>query len=189
MVMDNYTNFVDNANYLHVVGEVRNHTGDHLRSVRISADFFDNNGHLVDTDYTYTYVYYLPAWERTCFHLLLPQPPQWAYYQFEAPSYATGGQPLPNLTVIDDSSTYDPVRGWYTVLGLVRNDNGTPVDFVEPVITLYDGQGGVADCDFTFVNSTDLEPGQLSAFENTSTWRNYADVTDYRIQVDGNPQP
>lgn len=189
MVMDNYTNFVDNANYLHVVGEVRNHTGDHLRSVRISADFFDNNGHLVDTDYTYTYLYYLPAWERTCFHLLLPQPPQWAYYQFEAPSYATGGQPLPNLTVIDDSSTYDPVRGWYTVLGLVRNDNGTPVDFVEPVITLYDGQGGVADCDFTFVNSTDLEPGQLSAFENTSTWRNYADVTGYRIQVDGNPQP
>jgi hypothetical protein len=179
---------VDSIDYLHVVGEVLNNTDDNLRFVKISANFFNSSGQLLDTDYTYVYLDNLPAREKTCFHLLLSLPVGWSYYEFEAPTYYTDGQPLPNLTVLNDSASYDPTYGWYTIIGQVRNDNGTVVDFVSPVGTVYNAAGIVLGCDFTYVNSTDLNPGQTSAFNMLFTGRDYGDVTTYRLQVDGNPQ-
>jgi hypothetical protein len=46
----------------------------------------------------------------------------------------------------------------------------------------------VVGCDFTFVNSTDLNPGQSSAFDMQFVGRNYNDVASHRIQIDGNVQ-
>jgi len=71
---------------------------------------------------------------------------------------------------------------------MVRNDHGTRVDFVSPVGTVYNAAGKVVGCDFTYVNSTDLDPGQSSSFEMTFLGRDYSDVTSYQLQVDGNPQ-
>jgi hypothetical protein len=189
-VLPNHSYYVDSSNYLHVVGEVQNNTATDLRFVKIAVDFFNSNNQLVGTNYTYTLFNLgnLPAHTKTCFTVSLSQPAGWAYYQFEPPTYSTGGHAFPNLTVLGPSGSYDPTHGYYTILGQVRNDSGTRVTYVRPVGTLYNASNTVIGCNLTFVNSTDLDPNQTSAFSLTFYDRNYSDVASYRLQVDGTPQ-
>jgi hypothetical protein len=185
-IKSNYSDFVDGIGYLHVVGEVRNTTSNYLRNVKITVNFFDSSNMLVDVDFTYTWLDNLPPGETTCFHDLLQEPVGWAYYQFENPSYSTDGQPLPNLSVLNDSGGIDPTFGWYRVIGQIQNNEPNRVEYVSPVITLYNSDWIVLDCDFTYVNSTHLDPGQISSFEDNFVSRDdYSSVSSYRIQVDG----
>jgi hypothetical protein len=186
-ILQNHSYYVDSIDYLHVVGEVLNNTGNNLRFVEIWVNVFNGSGQLLDTDFSYILLDNLPAWDKTCFEVSLSEPSGWAYYQFEAPIYWTDGDPLPNLTILNDSGSYDPTFGWYQIIGQVRNDHGSRVDFVSPVGTVYNASGKVVGCDYTYVNSTNLDPGQTSSFRMTFFSRNYADVTSYRLQVDGNP--
>jgi len=185
-ILNNYSTYVDSIDYLHIVGEVLNYTGNHLEFVKISANFYNSSGQFIATDYTYTDLWYLPSHEKTCFDLMLELPVGYSYFEFEPPYYWTSGQPLPLLTVFNDSGTYLSNYGWYKIIGQVRNDAGRRVEYVMPVMTLYNGLGNVVDCDYTFVNSTHLDAGQVSSFENTFIGANYTGVTSYRIQVDGN---
>jgi hypothetical protein len=188
-ILPNHSYFVDDYGYLYIIGEVLNNTADNITSVKISVNIFNSSGHLLDTNYTFIYLDNLPAWDKTCFHFMLQEPSDWSYYEFEAPTYYTDGQPLPNLTVLNDSGSYDPTYDEYEIIGQVRNDNGDRVEYVQPVGTIYNASGTVVGCDFTYVNSTHLDPDQVSAFKLTFYDRDYADVTSYRLQVDGNPQP
>jgi hypothetical protein len=170
---------------LHIVGEVSNNTPNHLRFVEIYVNVFNSSGQLLDTDFTFIYLDNLPPWDKTCFEFILPEPIGWSYYEFEAVDYWTDGSPLPNLTILNDSGSYNPTFGWYEIIGQVRNDHGSLVEYVMPVGTLYNATGTVIGCDFTFVNSTDLEPNQTSSFKMTLSGRDYFDATSYQLQVDG----
>lgn len=187
-VLPNHSYYQTSWGFLHIVGEVMNNTGDHLFFVKISANLFSGNGQLLDTDYAYTYLFSLPAWQKTCFDIIFIDPPSnWLYYEFEV-SYWTGGNPLPNLTVLNDSGSYDPQNGYYRIIGQVRNDHGARVEYVKPVGTLYNSSSKVVGCSYTYVNSTHLDPGQISVFEIDYYGRDYRDVASYRLQVDGSLQ-
>ena len=179
---------MDSIDYLRIVGEVWNNTASHLRFVEITANIFGSSGQLLDTDFTYTYLDNLPAGDKTCFQLLLEAPTGWSYYLFEAPSYRTDGRALPNLTIFNHSGSYKPTFGWYQIVGQVRNDHGTRVEYVSPVATLYNATSTVVGCGFTYVNSTHLDPGQTSSFKLIVSGRDYADVASYRLQADGDPK-
>lgn len=186
-ILPNHTYYIDSIDSLWIVGEVWNNTLNYLTFVKISANLFNSYGQLIDTDYTYTWLDNLPPGEKTCFDILFSDnPPGWTYYEFEAPTYWTDGEPLPNITVYNVSGSYDPTYGWYEIIGQARNDQGVRVEYVSPVSTLYNSGGKVIGCDFSFVNSTHLDPGQISAFELLFSGRDYSDASSYRIQVDGN---
>jgi hypothetical protein len=188
-VLPNHSFYLTSWGSLHIVGEVMNNSGNHLTYVKISANLFSSGGQLLATDYTYAYLDNLPAGHRTCFDvLLLDAPSGWSYYEFESPTYWTDGSPLPNLTVLNDSGSYDPSAGDYGIIGQVRNDHGTRVEYVSPVGTLYNSLGTAVGCDYTYVNSTHLDPGQVSAFALDYYGGSYSDAVSYRLQVDGNPQ-
>jgi hypothetical protein len=187
-VLDNHTSYVDSDDYLHIVGEVQNDTLDDLRYVEIDASFYDQDGAPLGSEYTYTLLDNLPALDRTCFDLMLPNPVAWASYSFEDPTYWTDGSPLPVLTVIYDGGYYDPVYGRYEISGQVRNDDSHRVEYVSPVGTVYNTDGSVIGCDFTFTNSMHLDPGQISSFELTFSGRDYSNVGSYRLQVNGKPR-
>lgn len=158
--------------------------------MKIAAGIFNSEGQFLDTDYTYIHLDNLPPGEKTCFYLWFfdDVPVDWAYYIFEEPDYWTDGDPLPNLTTYNISGIYDPMYGDYEILGQVRNDHGTEVRYVSSVGTLYDAVGTVVNCDYAYVNSTHLNPGQTSSFKIWYYGRDHVDVTSYRIQVDGDPQ-
>ena len=187
-ILPNHSHYVNSIDYLHIVGEVHNNTSNHLRFVKVVANVFNNNGQLLETDFSYIYLDSLPAGEKTCFDLLMQEPANWAYYEFETPSYWTDGEELPNLAIFNHSGSYNSTFGWYEIIGLVRNDHGSRIEYVSPIGTLYNADEIVIGCDFTFVNSTHLDPDQTSSFEITSTGRDYSDVASYRLQADGNPE-
>lgn len=72
-----------------------------------------------------------------------------------------------------------------TIIGQVRNDQGTRVEYISPVGTLYNATSMVIGCDPTYFCSTHLDPGQTSAFDLLFFDRDYADASLYCIQVDG----
>ena len=111
-----------------------------------------------------------------------------ASYELESPTYWTDGTPLPRLTVVSRNGSYDSTFGWYRVNGQVRNDEPTMVKYVKPAISLYDGAGRIVGCGFTYVNSTDLAPGQTSSFSTSVSGRDFQNVTSFSIQVDGDKQ-
>jgi len=189
IVLPNHFAYVDTFGYfLHIVGEVQNSTATHLRDVRIAANIFNRSGQLLDTDVTWTYLDNLPASEKTCFQLVMPQPMGWSYYEFERPIYRTGGEPLPNLTIFNHTGSYDPNNKSYRIVGLVRNDHATRVNNVSVIGTLYNSLGIVVGCEVAYINAFDLDPGQVSAFKMTFFGRDYADARSYRLQAEGNPQ-
>lgn len=183
-ILPNDSYYID-SNDLNVLGEVLNNSSYDLSFVKITANFYNASGQLLDNNYAYTYLDDLPAWESTCFQVSVPVPSGWAYYQFEAPTFFTDGQPFPNLTILNDSGAYDSNYGWYDITGDVRNNEGVIVKSVSPVGTLYDKFGNVVGCDFILADSSDLAPGEISSFDITFFGRDYGDVTSYRLQVDG----
>ena len=187
-ILPNHTSHVSSIDYLVIYGEVMNNTNFNLRFVRIHANVFNSNGQLLDTDYTYTRLDNVPAGDKACFRMSHPAPEGWAYYEFEPVSYKTDGEPLPNLLVFNLSGRYKTTTGSYEIIGQITNNHGSKVSWVRPVGTLYNASNQVVGCDFTYVNGTDLEAGETSSFKMTTTGRDYSDVTNYTIQIDGNPE-
>jgi hypothetical protein len=176
-----YTSYGD----LHVVGEVYNHTQEIIHSVKVIGDLFDDQGLLIDTDYDYLDIDNVQPEMRVCFHLeFYSLPSNWSRYDLQG-TYYHGGDPLPNLSVYADNAYLD-AYGDYKVLGMIRNDDTRRVSFVKPVITLYDAANRVVDCDYTYANVSDLNPGDSSSFEETF-WEelDYSVVTRYQILVNG----
>jgi hypothetical protein len=184
-ILPNDSYYIDSYGSLNVLGEVLNNSNADLSFVKITVNFYNASGQPLDSYYAYTYLDDLPAWESTCFQVSVPVPSGWAYYQFEAPTYYTDGRPFPNLTVLNDSGSYNSTYGWYDITGDVRNNESVTIYSVSPVGTLYDNLGNVVGCDFILVDSTDLTPGAISPFDITFFGRDYSDVTSYKLQVDG----
>lgn len=172
-----------------VVGEIQNDSPYYLTSMEVLVNLFDSEGHRVEIGGTYFFLHNLPPGEKTCFEVYFdPWTASWSYYRFGAITYQTDGHPLPNITLLDLGGFYYPTEDEYKILGQVRNDHGTEVRYVHPVGTLYDAVGTVIGCDHAYPTDPHLNPGQISSFQIRFDRRGYADVTSYRVQVDGNPQ-
>ena len=184
-ILTNYTHYVDSFNHINIVGEVNNNTKNHLRSVEIVVKFFDDNDQLIETESTYTLLHNLPADDKTCFIVSLRKPDDWDHYIFAPLSYATNGEPLANLPITDLSGTYNSDLHSYHILGNVTNSAGTAVQKVRPIGTLYNADGQVIGCEYTYVLATDLNPGQSSSFEIRFSGGEYSSQSTYRVQVDG----
>lgn len=186
-VVNNHSWYVDSINYLHIVGEVYNNTNSDLRFVKVTVNIYTNSGQLLDTKFTYVTLSTLPKFDKSCFDLLLPQPAGWGYYTFEPVDYWDDADPLPALTISNSSTSYQSTFGWYKIIGEVTNEEPYRIEFVSPVGTVYDQQGTVLGCSFTYVNSTHLDPGQKSSFDMLFSGRDFKNVATYRLQIKGNP--
>lgn len=185
-VESNHSYYLDIRAELHIVGEVINNSIFNLQRIRVSVNHFDENDQLVDTNSNFTYAQNLPAGDKTCFEIIIPSPsPSWTSYAFEAPTFRTDGHQYPLTTLMNVSAAYIPGSGNYEILGEVRNDHGSLVEFVRPVGTVYDVGDTVVGCGQTLVNTIHLDPGQTSAFKIGFQNRDYQDVTSYHLQVDG----
>ncbi len=187
-VLPNHSIWVSIGGFLHISGEVQNPSDQNLNYVEAVVDFYDGGGQFVGTDYSYAEMDVLPAHERTCFDIIISNPPAtWASYTFEPTTYSGTSSSYPALTVLNNSASR-PYPDEYEIIGQIRNDSSAQVQYVEPIATLYDASGHVLNCGSTFVNSTHLNPGQISAFDLSFFSRDYRGVASYRLQVDGNLQ-
>lgn len=184
-VMENHLAYIDSIDYLHIVGEVQNNTGERARFVKVTANLFNSQDQLVDTDYTYTSLDVMPIGERACFDLIFSGSPDYAYYTFETSYSSTTEASLP-IAVFGDSGTYDPTfDDWYNVVGQARNDSSVNAEFVKIIGTLYRNNGQVLDCDYTYTNADVLTPGQVSTWKLTFLYAPRGAVGSYRLQAQG----
>ena len=138
-------------------------THKHFRSVRITANFFNDAGNLVGTDTGTTALASIRPGDKTCFENYATcrsaeQQP------FETPIYsftASPGRHCDLQRAIAQSRPLTPTRS----LNMSPNNSVTRVNYAEIVGTIYN------DAEFTcwmrgffFVNSTNLDPGQVSSF-------------------------
>ena len=171
---------------MYVIGEVLNNTSNSLTSVKLVVTFFDAGGHIVASQYSYLWPLDLPAWNKGCFSFAMDVPLNWSYYRFEAPTYKISGTSS-GLTIFGDSGSYKPATGDYDITGQVRNDGTLHSLSVGVSGTLYNVSAVPVGCVHAYVNSTDLNPGQASAFaiKYWGFYRDYHDVTYYRLRVAG----
>jgi hypothetical protein len=169
---------------LRVIGEVFNGGNRNIHNVRVSANFFDDAGGLVGTDTASTWLNYLRPGEKTCFQIFIAEPAGWTRYEFEPPTFLLSDVPRPAITVFNDSGGSTSATT-YRIIGQARNDDTRTIDSVQIVGTLYDAADVPLGCWFGYVNSTNLAPGQTSAFDITYTGRNWNDVAAYHLQADG----
>jgi hypothetical protein len=172
---------------LFIIGEVLNNTTNSLTSVEVTADFYNAQNHIVGTSRTYLWPIDLPAWEKGCFSISqYPIPSNWSYYQFEIPTYNLRSTSS-GLTIFDDSGLYNN-DGSYVINGQVRNDGNLLSNIVSVSGTLYNASAVPVGCEHATVNSTNLNPNQTSSFAINFQvyYRNYIDVTNYRLRVAGN---
>lgn len=183
-VIGNDTSYRDSIDALHIVGEVLNGNQSNVEFVRITANLFDSDGQIVDTDFTYSALDVLAPGEKTCFHLLFyPGPSDWASYQFEVNS-DTGGDVSTGYVVTQHTGSYN-VLDWYEIVGMIRNDNNETAEFVKSIATVYDQSGHVIGCDTTYVTADTLSPGESSAFKHLLTGIEKGSVDTYRLQTEG----
>jgi hypothetical protein len=186
-ILDNATAFVDADGRQHFVGEVFNNTDEHLQTVQVTVNLYDEHDLLITSGTAYTPMFTLPARARTCFNVAVYNPGGTGRAAFADPAYWAGSPALPPLRVLNNSGMYDPATGAYVVSGLVRSEYSATARYVLVTGTLYDAHSQVIGCDFAFVDSTDLAPGQTSPFEITFSGWDYAAASGYHLQVDGNP--
>jgi len=169
-----------------VIGEVMNNTAASLTWVNVSVNFYDSGDNLVGTGSTYMWPLDLPARTRGCFKISMNVPTNWSHYEFETLVYYSS-ETSPNLAIINDSGAYDAIDGDYAIIGQAKN-NGTQRSMAVSVGgTLYNSDGVPVGCEYDTVNSNDLDPGQVSAFNinYSGYYRNYSDVTYYKLRVAG----
>jgi len=189
-ILDNDTHYVDDFGLLNVVAEVQNSTADSVNLDSISVRFYDSNDNLLETEIGVVVLDNLPANEKTCFDVELIEPSGWSYYEIESPSYfSIGDVPFPNLTVINDTFTFNSTFDFWEIEGQVRNDHGSTVDDITLVGTLYNASGEVIGCDTELLLFVSLDPGEIEDFDISFVGRDYSDYDSHRVQADGDTFP
>lgn len=177
-----WTNIFDRVE---VSGEVANPTAQSLTSVKIVVNFFDAQNQLVTSASVFTALDVVVAGEKTCFTVVANPPAGWTRYAFEPPTYRTTTDGAPPVTLVASRGAISDTDD-YRVVGQLQNAATIRVRFAQAIATLYDARGDVVQCGAAFVGSTDLEPGQTSAFQiDFFSKPSYQDVTTFRVQTDG----
>lgn len=161
-VLDNHSTYTDTLGSRYIVGEVQNNRSSNFRFVRVHADVFNAQGQLIDTDFTFAQRSIIEPNGKSCFKiLLLDDPAGFDHYELTVQADTTTEQPRPLalLNINEGPNTFA-----FELIGQVRNDGQEDAEFVKIVGTLYDGDGTVIDCSFTYANLDTIAPGALSSW-------------------------
>jgi hypothetical protein len=172
---------------LYIIGEVLNNTNNPVTLVKVVVNLFDPDGNFKGTDYSYLWPLDLPALEKGCFKISIDNVPQnWAYYEFQDLTYNTSPT-SPSLSIITHNGSLEPDNS-YKIIGQVKNNGNQRSNDVGVSGTLYNIPGVPVGCEYDYVESRDLNPGQVSSFQIDfiSYYRDYHDVNSYKLRVSGN---
>lgn len=168
----------------YVVGEVLNNTGDTINSVKVNVNFY-NGASVVASNFSFTLLGNVHAYERVCYSVSLPNPAAYTGYTIhEGSTYAVGGSHRPNLGISGLSGAV--VTTNYEVTGTITNNEGGQVSSVRAVATLFSNTWKVAECKAASAFTPTLNAGQSSGFKVTATPASPAAIVTYVVQTDGN---
>lgn len=152
------------GSYLHIVGEVRNNTAGNVRFVRISAVYYDGIGAVIGTTASYAEHDILEPGRVSPFDILRESPPGYASYTLAVEYSTTAQQAVPQLAIVSTREWFDSLNAFW-IVGEVQNTTASNLEYVQPIITLYNQAGTVINVDYAFASIDILTPGQKSPFK------------------------
>ncbi len=181
------SSFTDSIGAYHVVGEVRNDTGQTIEFVNVVATYTDSAGNFLATADTYTTLEILSAGDVSPFDLLLTNPPAGiVQYSLQMQWESAFDTPFQGITLIGTPRVSVDSIGFTHIAGQVRNDGNTAATFVQIIATFYAADGTVVGTDSTFASIDTIQPGQSSPYELIS--QPPRPYTNYRLQVQAESQ-
>ena len=87
-----------------------------------------------------------------------------------------------DCVIVGSITVQEDFEGDIKFLGEIKNQGDGKALFVKITFTMKNASGNVIGTDFTYVNSTDLEPGQASSFECYTTVQK-SEVADWSYEI------
>ena len=176
--------YTDSIGYLHVVGDLKNNSTAWREFVRISGRFYNSNGVLLKTDFTYTWLDLVaPNGGHASFELLTKKPSGFHHYALSTSSDTTSKRPIRNLSIIKGRPYTDSI-GYRHFIGEVHNGNTFKITFVMVVVTLFDSNGKIVNTDFTFTDPYTIPAGGTKAFDCFMNHFTGTATVRYQVQAD-----
>jgi hypothetical protein len=186
-VLSNYS-YNTGGDYVYILGEVKNNTSGFVQDIKIPVTYFDAQGQRIPS------INYLAIGLRSALasgditsfiHEDRPLAPGFSYFIFGTPTYSVGGNPAPDLTILNMEFYWSPLKNCYIISGTVRNDDSSSIDYARVMETYYDSSGKILYLDAQFADPTILKPDQTgSIYGEWSPGKEIPGIT-YRAQVDG----
>jgi hypothetical protein len=163
-VLSKGTAWTDSIGYLHIPGEVLNTTSGTRQYVKITATLYNSANQVLKTDFTYTYLSLVGKGARAGFHLMTEKPIGYHHTSLSVSSSATSATPVGNLAIAAGVPYVDSID-YAHYPGEVTNGNSFSVDYVQVMMTLYNGRGGVINHEFTYTDPSTIAAGDTAPFE------------------------
>lgn len=176
--------YVDDLDYFHVVGEVKNTNSQNLEEAEVKVTFFDEEGTPVIDGRSFVYIDVLQPEQKAPFEIIFHSSPSVANYKLEANYQITNRQPYKDIE-IEESSLQPADGGYYSIVGEIRNTGDKAMDTVYIVATLYDVSKKVVGASWTFSEKESIKPGENSTFSLVLDPQEVAAMDSYTLQVEG----
>jgi hypothetical protein len=182
-------NIMGDRNYINkwgtygVLGELENAGESNIESVKIWATFYDENGRVIDMDFTYTDVgglrTLIPG-QKSPFNLWTSRGDdvndKIRSYSLRARCRTTDREVYRGFQILNDTSNTD-TWGDLTIEGQIKNIGGQDATFVKVVATCYRADNTVAAIGYTYADPRDLKAGETGQFKIYVTLSRYGATT------------
>jgi len=152
-----------------VIGVVQNNLKTSIRSVNVTATFYDADDVVTGTKIGRPLLDMVEPEQRTPFEIYLSLEPSMdapAKYELVLSYVKTSKETIAGLEIIDQTASIDKY-GNYRVNGVIQNKGERKANLVSVVCTYYNSEGKVMAISRTHVSS-EIEPGEEEAFETSS---------------------
>jgi len=175
--------YTDSYGYLYVVGIAKNTGTVNLNYVKISGTFYDSNGSVVDSEFTYTMLDILKPDQKSPFKIMLSEPSNYDHYSLSISFSSTSDNAYSDLQ-IQGLTNHTDQYGYYYIDGEVHNSGSADVTYVKVVAIIYDSSGKIIDADFTYTDPSDISAGGTESFEFMINTADLPGTIDhYELQV------
>ncbi len=180
--------YVNKWGTYNVIGEVQNAGERNIESVKLYATFYDENGRVIDIDYTYTGATgldMLAPGQKSSFKLYPGRSDvkgQVQGYSLHADCKLTDRVIYRGFQILSQNSRVGTL-GDYIVEGEIKNVGDQDAKFVQIVATFYGTGKKVVAADSTFADPRDLKAGEIGQFKlSTYEYKASAEVEPVEIE-------
>ena len=148
-----------------IIGEVLNE-GEESTGIKVTTDWYDEKGKLVDTKYEHTKVSVLPPEEKSPFEIGIDKEFEPSKVEIDVKSAdVIGDSPndldLTQVSLQKNESSFEPPE----IIGKVKNNGNSFVESERLICSFYDEKGDIIGWTTGFPHQLDLPPNTVSSFE------------------------
>ena len=173
------------GHYLEIFGELQNTGNQNLKFIKLTATFFDSDGKVIGTKWTYANTDILLPGEKApfAFMQLISEEKDYKSYGLEVTSCREKTEePYRNFEFLNTSS-YINDNDYYCVKGEIKNTGTQNIEYVNVIITSYNAKGKVISATSHLIAG--LEAGGIASFD---TWTLpsgiSSEIANYSLQTD-----